>query len=173
VFVTVVRLKRRAIPPGLVCVYLVSLGSHTGVLKYRHLICAHVGPHRIPDQSSAAGIRRAVTRWIEECEPAARAAISQAHAGPLATAAAQHARALDELLRRDADIRAALPSAARELVQVGLFDRRALKGAEMRRRSVGALLEATEERLAAAARSSALVPSVELKAVLVLRSMSS
>ena len=63
-------------------------------------------------------------------------------------------------------LRAELPSAARTLVQAGLFDRRALRRLEARDRGVTAIVEQLDTRAEQAAASQTLVRTAELVAVL-------
>ena len=64
--------------------------------------------------------------------------------------------------------KAELPSAARTLVQAGLFDRRALRRLEARNRSVAAIAEQLDIQSEQAAASQTLVRTVELVAVLLV-----
>ena len=72
------------------------------------------------------------------------------------------------LRRRERDIAAAAPSAASQLVQAGLFDRRAVRAADARRRAAGALLDDAGERIRALDAAERLTPSIELVAKLLI-----
>ena len=105
---------------------------------------------------------------IKEREPSIRFAALEMHQRSLAAATTLYRASVEQLTRRDSNISAAVPSTARELVQVGLFDGRALKALGARRRAAGTLLEKSQERLAATARNNALTTRVELIALLIL-----
>ena len=99
---------------------------------------------------------------IKEREPSIRFAALEMHQRSLAAATTLYRASVEPLTRRDSNISAAVPSTARELIQVGLFDGRALKALGARRRAAGTLLEKSQERLAATARNNALTIRVEL-----------
>jgi superfamily II DNA or RNA helicase len=151
----------------LFCIYTISLCTQSGTAIYRHVACAREGWPLGPSPRTATDVRRLTTDFLKNREPALRAVVLAAHAAELAAAATTHARALEAMEQREHTIAAALPSAARELVQVGLFDRRALKTLWAQRRVSGALLEASEERLRSLARTRELVTAAELTAILI------
>jgi hypothetical protein len=95
-----------------------------------------------------------------------RAAVLAGQARVLEATTTSHREAVEQLARRDTTIEVPAASTARELIQVGLFDGRALKALATRRRAAGSLLEESRHRLAASAAEAALETSVELKAVL-------
>jgi hypothetical protein len=165
----VARLRADQIAPGLVCIHVITLSGETGATKYRQLVCTHVtAPGDLADQASAT-VRRMIRTFIRERESAVGAAALAMHAKSLGSATGLHAAAVARLTRREANISAALPSTAKELVQVGLFDGRALQALGTGRRATGTLLTSSQERTAATSRTSALAPTVELVAVLVVR----
>jgi hypothetical protein len=116
-------------------------------------------------------------RQVRELLAAHHAAISAAaggiarerarHIGPVRMAAVERSRKRDEEMQQD------LRSAARELVQAGLFDRRAMRAAHVRQRNAEMLHDDLAARLAWAAggvdRENAfrLQASFEIRAVLV------
>jgi hypothetical protein len=114
-------------------------------------------------------IRKVVRTLIAEREPSIRSAALERHKGSLAAATTLYRASVEQLARRDSSISAAVPSTARELIQVGLFDGRALKALGARRRAAGTLLENSQERLAATARNNALTTRVELIALLIVQ----
>lgn len=61
----------------------------------------------------------------------------------------------------------ALPSTAAELVQDGLFDRRAVRARAASRRASATLLAASEHRLASLDRSKQLTAGADLVAILI------
>ena len=81
-----------------------------------------------------------------------------------------HRAASRRLDRRERDIASVFPGAARQLVQPGLFDRRALRAAEAARRAIGALVTEAEDRIDALGASAKLTTSIELLAKLSMAS---
>jgi hypothetical protein len=59
-----------------------------------------------------------------------------------------------------------IPETPKQLLQPGLFDRRAVRAAEVTRRAIGALVADAEERIDGLAASAALTMSIELLAKL-------
>jgi superfamily II DNA or RNA helicase len=166
---TIARLRPDRIAPGLVCIHSVSLSAQSGATKYRQLVCTHVpGRVDVADRPST-NVRSMVRTFIKEREPAVRSAALAMHQGSVAAATTLHTAAVARLTRRDASISAAVPSTARELVQVGLFDGRALKAHGARRHAIGALLNSSQERVAATTLNSTLATRIELVAVLIVR----
>ena len=168
ILTTVARLRADRIAPGLVCIHSVSLSSETGATQYRQLVCTHVTAPADPAHRSSSGVRSMVRAFIRDREPAVASAALAMHAELLGAATSQHAAAAARLTRRDSNINAAVPSAARELVQVGLFDSRALQAPGARRHARGTLLTSPQEPTAATARNSTLATRVELVAVLIV-----
>jgi superfamily II DNA or RNA helicase len=168
ILTAVARLPRNRIAPGLVCIHSVSLAAGTGATKYRQLVCTHVTAPGDPAPRSSSTVRRTVRTFIREHEPAIASAALAMHAGSLSSAAALHAAAVARLSRRDSSISAAVPSTARELVQVGLFDGRALQALGARRNATGTLLDSSRELTAATTRNSVLASRIELVAVLIV-----
>ncbi len=169
VVATIVHVGDPQISPGLVCVYTVTLCTPAGATVYRQLVCVRVNTSGNPTGRSSTDVRCTVRNFLAESEPSVRAAVLAAQAGVLETATTAHRNALQPLASRDSTIRIQLASAARELVQVGLFDGRALKALETRRRFAAALLENSEERLSAIGHDMALEANIELTAVLAAR----
>ena len=77
-----------------------------------------------------------------------------------------HRAVAARLDRRERDIASVIPEAASQLVQAGLFDRRAVRTADARRRAMGGLLAEAEERIDALGASAQLTTSIELLAKL-------
>jgi hypothetical protein len=72
------------------------------------------------------------------------------------------------MAQREHAMAGARPAAARELVQAGLFDGRALRALEARRLVSATLLDASEDRLRSLAESRSLATTTELTAVLIV-----
>lgn len=96
-----------------------------------------------------------------------RAASVLAHLAPHIHAVGRtHARVQRALEERAVSLGAQVPSAARTLVQAGLFDRRAVLAGRARARAAGRLAEGFERNAGAAAEAVALLPTLELVAIL-------
>ena len=80
-------------------------------------------------------------------------------------AARHHALVITRLQQRDSAMLKTLPSAARRLVQAGLFDRRAVKALERERRAAAQIVEDADERADVSASSLRLERIVRLAAV--------
>jgi hypothetical protein len=75
-------------------------------------------------------------------------------------------RVVNSLARRERAIAAAVPSAAEQLVQAGLFDQRAIRAQAARSRSANTLFEAVEDQALWLASAGALTTVCDLAAVL-------
>ena len=96
---------------------------------------------------------------------AIEAVAQQSSAGSLATAARQHALVVMRLQGRDHAMRQALPSAARSLVQAGLFDNRALRKRETEKKRATVLVEDSDARSEAIAAVLRVAQTISLVAV--------
>ena len=112
--------------------------------------------------------RHAAEEFIARREPAVRAAVLAAHAGRLVTVerAREHSHAALDC--RERAIAAALPSAARELVQAGLFDRRAMRARAALRSTEKGLLDEANARVDARSAARELTLSLRLFALLIV-----
>ena len=164
---TIVRLRSSALPPAIVCIYAICLSTTAGAPVYRHVTCACEPAAATGPMRTAAHARSLASAFLAAREPAVQAVVLAALAADLAAAAATHRHALLRMRDRELAMAEALPSAARELVQAGLFDSRAVRGLEARRRSYDALLEASRARLGTLASDTELVKSVELTGILI------
>jgi superfamily II DNA or RNA helicase len=86
-----------------------------------------------------ARLRAQVMSWVERLEPLVRRAAGHVVAARLAAVLPCRAAVIDGLAQREADMRGHLPSTARQLVQAGLFDRRAMRAAAGRASAVDVL----------------------------------
>jgi hypothetical protein len=80
--------------------------------------------------------------------------------------AAAHRTVTAALDRRECAIAAVVPAAARQLVQAGLFDRRAVRAADARRRAAGTRRADAQDRLHALRASDRLTVSFDVAAKL-------
>ena len=115
------------------------------------VVHASLVPLRIDWQLRVAPVRHAQWRALATAldathRKALQSAARLAAAEALQTAAARHAYVIASLRRRDAAILQARPSAARRLVQAGLFDARAVRASERQRQTATLLAEAADNR---------------------------
>jgi superfamily II DNA or RNA helicase len=134
--------------PPLVLVWRVSLHDANGYRIHQELVPVAV-PGGAPEEQAREHLRRDLDARLER--------IAQAH----------HA-ATASLERRERAIAAVVPAGARQIVQAGLFDRRALRAAGVRARTAGALLAESGHRIEALGAARHLSPSFELVAKLVV-----
>lgn len=164
---TMVRLRTSQLFQGVFCVYTICLSTPDGAAVYRHVACARDDWPTNTCRRTAADVRRLAGHFMKEREPALRAVVLAAHADEIDAAATTHALALDRMEQREHTIAGALPSTARELVQAGLFDRRALNALGARRRRSGARLEASRDHLSELVRTREVITVAEPAAILI------
>jgi hypothetical protein len=99
-------------------------------------------------------------------EGAARNHLERHLGGMLGEIAAAHRTVTAALDRRECAIAAVVPAAARQLVQAGLFDRRAVRAADARRRAAGTRRADAQDRLHALRASDRLTVSFDVAAKL-------
>lgn len=164
---------RRRRSARITVVIAVSLVDFAGQPVDSSIVTLRLEHARIRTRERAAD----TCRQVRELLAAHHAAISAAaggiarerarHIGPVRIAAVERSRKRDEEMQQD------LRSAARELVQAGLFDRRAMRAAHVRQRNAEMLHDDLAARLAWAAggvdreNASRLQASFEIRAVLV------
>ena len=161
------RVGRSNLQPGLICVYTLTLSTERGDAVHTEVAVVHEPCEALPAARTPAAARRLVREFVDAREPAVRAALVVSRASHLADIAAAHGATIEALQRRERALMLPAPSAARELVQSGLFDGRALRAKAVRTRAASALLEASEERLESLASAHALTTTVELSAILI------
>jgi superfamily II DNA or RNA helicase len=134
--------------PSTIFVFVVALHAPDGCVVHSELVpasvAAEVGERQVHDVI-AERFRAAIER------------VGDAHRAVAAS-----------LERRERDIASVIPEAATQLVQAGLFDRRAVKAADERRRQIGGRLADARERIDALGTSGQLTTSIDLRAKLTL-----
>lgn len=163
---TTVRLRKSQSRPVVICVYAIALVTRAGASVWRRVACAREAWPAGAAIRTAADARSLASAFLEGRETELRAGILAAHASEIEANARMHARALQSEEERERSMAEALPSAASELVQAGLFDRRALKELEARRVAAHALLDGTRIRMGALKKDRTLETIVELTAIL-------
>jgi hypothetical protein len=166
------RLRRSTLTAGLVAVFSLSLADADGRRVHSEVVTLQLDrvPPRLPGQratdmrsivtavqGSSVDPRHALGAWIAE-----RLAAIATQVEATRTAAGREAAQRDEARLRTE------PSAAMQMVQAGLFDRRALAAQARASAARRALLEGIDTRRQTGARTTALQPGVDLVAVLEL-----
>ncbi|MBA3231206.1 MAG: DEAD/DEAH box helicase [Acidobacteria bacterium] len=133
--------------------------EHTEVQGVRAAVQAEI-------PRTAAALRAWAAAWLGEEEPRLREQFLAGISDRLTDIAAGHQEAVAALQRRERAIAAQFSSVARDLVQAGLFDRRAIRASEARRRVSRELLEASEVRQTGLSNASELTPRLRLLALI-------
>jgi superfamily II DNA or RNA helicase len=152
----------------------------TGTLLYRLSIAAADGTlvhsELVPVEFDARGsaqpldrarqIRAAAARIADLYDPVARRLMKSRFVGVVDLTIARHTAAIEALGQREEAIAGGAPAAARQLVQPGLFDRRAVRLAASRQRVSAALRESANGRLALLRTRQCVSVSIELSGLL-------
>ena len=160
-------LRRSSLAPGLVFLFDLHLSTPQGDVVERSPAVLHVAIVEHPWPRRPADIKRQLAALLPRVLGAAAPALEElgrqrlTSVQPLFDAAAARSRSRAQSILETRD------SAARQLVQVGLFDRRSMRVAGARQRSAGALLD-DEEHTAAGEATRSLVAAASLRGVLVV-----
>jgi hypothetical protein len=121
-----------------------------------------------PDGPRWSSLRSAADRVIS-ARPV-QAVLERALRDTAAGIAAHHQHAIDALARRERAISAPARSAARELVQAGLFDRRSIRAARRRHEATAALLDRASTAIETLSTARELTVDARPRAILFLAS---
>lgn len=168
--VSAVRVGKGKTPPGFTCIYAASLVGDDGALAHTQVIVVHAPGEPVRMPRTAAEVRRLVRGFVESHGMAVHEAVSDTFADPADLVAAEVGRAVSSLEQRERSLVAAMPSAARQLVQAGLFDQRALRANAARGRAAAVQMDDAERQLEALAAAKRLAFKLDLRAVLVATS---
>jgi superfamily II DNA or RNA helicase len=153
---------------GLLAVLIVSLHEHRNGPFDRLVVTLACDVRGITWRRSARLLRVQVERVLRDMQPGIDSAVEPLVKARLATVIPTRSRAIARLRGREIEMQRELTSTARQLVQVGLFDRRAMRASAHHLRVVEALRDEREARLAAGANTGERVEaSWEVRAVLV------
>lgn len=166
VVASAMRVRRGDLAPGVVCVYALSLISADNSVAHAELIAARaaMGVKNVPRTPN--DVRRFVHWFVAAREAAVDDGISRTAAARSAAISMDIRRAIDALERRERAIAVTLPSTAQQLVQAGLFDRRALLARAARTRAAGEQHLEIRRALDGLAGARDLSASLDLRAVL-------
>lgn len=172
VTVATIRSRKSSLNPGLVLVILLSLADPDGRRVHVEMSVVSIDREGWMPGRDARSLRQAVrtidnlahrfgTRLYGHIAVELQGIVSQVE--PLRVAAQEMSR------MREARLQHELPSAARQMVQAGLFDRRAIVTTSRKRAVYDARIFEMSARLRTLERSTPLVAGVELAGILVVR----
>jgi superfamily II DNA or RNA helicase len=165
--------RPRDIATGLALIFVLTIVDGCASIIHTEPVAAHV-PCAAPESlRRAADIKRWAVRLLHRVQPAAAAHVLELAQQRIGTARAEYQRALAARRQRENDLSETLASAAVQLVQAGLFDRRAVRAVETRQRSTTALREQAETAFERLENADRLTASVELRAILIIDSSTS
>ena len=163
---TVLRARHRTLFPGVVGIYTLSLVSRDGSVPHSELIVFHERGSVIAPPRTAAELREFVRLFNARSASVEQAILARVD-GRIQEVSDRCARASMALAAREQAIATPRLSAARQLVQGGLFDQRALRAGAARARTAATLLEETELHVDTLMSHSHLTPALRLTAILV------
>ena len=137
-----------------------------GQVVHAELLPVAVQPADPIGAASAGDARSAALELLDRADPIVREQLRDHLENIKDSVATAHARATAAMRERERAIASNLPSVARQLVQAGLFDRRALRSAEARRHVHDDLVEEAADRINALDGSASLTETFEAVAVL-------
>ena len=145
---------------------LVEVMVRTAAGHPRHLEIVVLEAHLAWDGNRRAGaVRTFLTSFLEKHWKDVVKAVESRTGQSIRTAREQQALVIRRLQHRERAMAAGLPSAARTLVQVGLFDNRALKAHQNERRVAALMLEEADQRADREAENLDIESTVRLVAV--------
>jgi superfamily II DNA or RNA helicase len=161
-------LRSRKIATGVALIFVTTILDGSATIVHTEAVATHV-PCAVPESLRRAGdIKRWARRLLHFVQPAAAAHALELARQRIGTVRPEYQRALAARRQREDDLSATLASAAVQLVQAGLFDRRAVRAVETRRRSTTALREQAETAIENLENANRLTASAELRAILII-----
>jgi hypothetical protein len=132
------------------------------------LLHVQLAPH-FPDSVPPERLRQLIASLTQAPDTALASLLDQRAGTMLDTVAALHLCVSERSVKREHAVAGARASAARQLVQTGLFERRSLRKAAVRARENEAGREETADRLDALAAATSIRPDARLTAALLVR----
>jgi superfamily II DNA or RNA helicase len=161
---TLVRVKRRLLPPGLVRVFRLDLVAGDATSVHSELVVVRQPMHGRITRAQLADFVRTTARDTVVAEQLLRVLLRE----HLADLIQSLSRASSALAARERVVALPATSAAQRLVQGSLFDRRAVRAHHERHRTATAMLEDSERRIEAHRACSSVTPSLTLTALIVV-----
>ena len=153
---------------GLFAIYELGLFATDGCMVHRDLRAVHFDFETPQSCRTFAALRTVLERFCTVDERAVREQVQRRFLPDLAPVLLRCERAAASSAERERAILQSLPSAARQLVQAGLFDQRAIRASGARQHVSDTRRADAEERLDALAAARRLERSVHLRAVLLV-----
>ena len=161
--------RLRRLGPGVVCLFRAHVADGAGHLAETVLIPVHAPVADMPRIRTRRDARLRVERLLSQLDHVIRQAARRAVADRLTVVQSEHAGAVARACEREAMVTSLLDvRLARPLVQLGLFDRRALRQVERDRQRAAAQRRDADMQLSALETSMMLAPARELELLLVL-----
>jgi hypothetical protein len=152
---------------GITAVYRLALTSLSGAVEHEQLlVVTDQGQEETPRRLARGEARQIANHWCRTRDAGARRVLMAFCDEDLSGLRAAHLEGIASLEGREDGIAGSASATARQLVQAGLFDRRAVRVHSSRRRAVGALLDESEHRRALLASQGRLTTTVDLVALL-------
>ena len=154
--------------PGLVQVFVIAVRDGRGRNVHSEVTLVHAAMPRLQRQRRARDVRIVAPRLLQAAVDASTPTLVRLVEERINAIQPAVTRAISARRQREDDVSACHTSAARQLVQAGLFDRRAARAAAERQRAASASAEEAEGQNAALAAAPELTGSAELRAVLLM-----
>jgi superfamily II DNA or RNA helicase len=163
---TFVRNANSRIPPGITCVFTLSLAGGDGNVRHSELLAVNDDWPVSASTRSSADVRAVVRAFREARAAAIEKILAERIAGRVKDIGQRYAHMVGAALERERDVAAAARSTAQQLVQAGLFDSRTHMSSTAR--SHQRLLEERDQRVSRFSSASELTLSLRLSAMLVV-----
>jgi len=159
------------VPRGLFLMFVIAVSNAHGHRIHSEPILLHVDLGMdVPTRADPERLREFIRTLVTPTDPTLFTLVAEAANERLSAVIAIEEQTRDGLSRREESIARAHGSAARHLVQPGLFDRRSLREAASRARTCAALEKETGERVIGLRNASPLLHDTELVAALLVSS---
>jgi len=159
------------VPRGLFLMFVIAVSNAHGHRIHSEPILLHVDLGMdVPTRADPERLREFIRTLVTPTDPTLFTLVAEAANERLSAVIAIEEQTRDRLSRREESIARAHGSAARHLVQPGLFDRRSLREAASRARTCAALEKETGERVIGLRNASPLLHDTELVAALLVSS---
>ena len=161
---TLVRAKRRLLPPGLVRIFCLDLTANDGTSVHSELVLLHEPMQGRISRGRLGDFMRTAARDTAVAERVLLAFLRE-HIADLIQSVIGAASAFAD---RERVVLQPMASAAQRVVQGGLFDRRAVRTDHERSRTAAVMLEDSGRRLESHNACSSVAPSLALTALIVI-----
>jgi hypothetical protein len=162
-------LRRSCLEPGAVVIVDLAVRDGQGRVLHSEVVPIHAS-FNLKEDPHTAGVLRAHARRLLDTVARAAAPVLDAQASKrIAEVRPVHEAAISRQRQRENELAQAPPSAAQQLVQAGLFDRRAVRAAADREQVAVALHEDTHRQVKSLSSAMGLTVSTDQRAILFIR----